>query len=88
MKKEEQTMNEEILAKLKEAKSAEEILAIAKEDGKEVTAEQARELYDRLHGGGELSDDDLAKVAGGGFHRIIDSPFDAKRIEYTVTIPY
>ena len=38
-------MNEEILAKLKEAKSAEEILAIAKEDGKEVTAEQAKELY-------------------------------------------
>ena len=66
MKKEEQAMKEEILAKLREAKSAEDFIAITKESGRELTAEQARELYDRLHGSGELSDDDLAKVAGGG----------------------
>ena len=61
-------MNEEMLAKLKElkeAKSAEEILAIAKRNGREVTAEQAQAAFDALHGAGELSDDDLAKVAGG-----------------------
>ena len=59
-------MKEEVLAKLKEAKSAEEILTIAKRNGREVTAEEAQEVFDALHGSGELSDDDLAKVAGGG----------------------
>ena len=58
-------MKEEILAKLKEAKSAEEIIAIAKEGGGELTAEQAQALYDRLHSAGELSDEDLENVAGG-----------------------
>ena len=40
MKKEEQAMKEEILAKLKEAKSAEDFIAITKESGRELTAEQ------------------------------------------------
>lgn len=62
-------MAKEIPEKLKAAKSAEEVLAIAKAEGKELTAEQAQKLFDQLHGGGELSDDDLEKVAGGiAFH--------------------
>ena len=57
---------EEMIAKLKEAKSVEEIVAIAKEYGKEVT------LLDRMKGSanGELSDEDLDAVVGGG---IIDT---------------
>ena len=57
-----------MIAKLKEAKSVEEIVAIAKEFGKEVTLEQAQELLDRMKGAanGELSDEDLDAVVGGG----------------------
>ena len=59
-------MNEEMLKKLKEAKSAGDVAAIAKEHGKELTAEQAQEIYDKLKAAnGELSDDDLEGVAGG-----------------------
>ena len=38
-----------------------------KEYGKELTLEQAKELFDKLNaaGSGELSDDDLEAVAGG-----------------------
>ena len=59
-------MNEEMLAKLKEAKSVEEIIRIAKEYGAEVTEEKAKELLTMLtEAGGELSDDALTAVAGG-----------------------
>ena len=57
-------MNKELIAKAKEAKSAEELLALAKENGIEMTEEQAKELYELLQSG-ELSDDDLDGVAGG-----------------------
>ena len=58
-------MANEIMEKLKAAKSAEELLDIAKANGKELTAEQAKTLFAGLHGDGELSDEDLDKVAGG-----------------------
>ncbi len=60
-------MNEEMLKKLQEAKSAEDVVAIAKEHGKEITLEQAQALLDRVKHtvSGELSDDDLEAVAGG-----------------------
>ena len=65
-------MNEEMLEKLQNARSAEEVIAIAKEYGREVTAEQAQELLDRLKAGaseGELSDD-LLEAVGGDSSRI------------------
>ena len=58
-------MEKEILKKLRAAKSPEEFLDIAKANGTELTAEQAKAGYDRLCGSGELSDDDLDKIAGG-----------------------
>lgn len=58
-------MDQEIIAKAKEAKSAEELLAMAKENGMELTEEEAEEYYDRLHASGELADDELDSVAGG-----------------------
>ena len=62
-----ETMQEELLEKLQNAGSAEEIIAIAKEYDLEVTAERAQELLDRLKTSeGELSDDLLEAVAGGG----------------------
>ncbi len=56
---------EELIAKLKEAKSSDEILALAKENGIELDEEKAKELFNQLNASGELSDDDLDKVAGG-----------------------
>ena len=47
-------MNEEMLTRLRNAGSAKEIVSIAKEYGREVTAEQAQELLDRLKVGGGL----------------------------------
>lgn len=60
-------MNEEMLNKLRGGKSPEEVIAIAKEYGKELTMEQAQELFDKLkaRATGELSDEELDAVAGG-----------------------
>ena len=61
-------MNEEMLKKLAGGvKSPEEVLAIVKEYGKELTLEQAQALFDKLKASatGELSDDDVEAVAGG-----------------------
>ena len=68
-------MEKEMIAKLKEAKSAEDVIAIAKEHGKELTQEQAQELYDKLKAaeGGELSDEDLEAVAGG-WNPVVELP--------------
>lgn len=56
----------EFMEKAKAAKSAEEIMEIAKAAGQEIAAEEAKELYEGLHKSGELSEDELNSVAGGG----------------------
>lgn len=62
-------LNKELLAKAKEAKTPEELLALAKENGIEMTAEEAQKIFAQLHSqSGELSDDELDNVAGGGCH--------------------
>ena len=59
-------MNEELLEKLRSAKTAEEVIALGKEYGKELTEEQAKELLEMTgNGTGELSDEELEAVAGG-----------------------
>ena len=60
-------MANEIFEKLKAAKSAEELVEIAKANGAEITAENAQKLFSQISGG-ELSDEDLEKIAGGRFH--------------------
>ena len=60
-------MNEEMIAKAKEAKSAEELLALAKENGVELNEEDAKMYFEQFNAKkGELSDDELDAVAGGG----------------------
>ena len=60
-------MNKDMIEKMKAAKSVEEIIAVAKEFGEELTKEKAAELLNSLGNvEGELSDDDLDAVAGGG----------------------
>lgn len=61
-------MNEELIAKARSAKSAEELLALAKENGVELTEEEASAYFEQLNKSGELSDDELDNVAGGGCH--------------------
>lgn len=59
--------NNELLEKAKQAASAEEILALAKKNGVEMTEEQANACYAKInHTSGELSDDELDNVVGGG----------------------
>ena len=56
-------MNKELFAKAKEANSAEELPALAKDNDIEMTEEQAQEHFERPNG--ELSDDELSSIAGG-----------------------
>ncbi len=60
-------MSGEVVERLKRTRSVEEVLSIVKEYGAEVTQEQAQELFDQFHEQGELSDDELAAVAGGEY---------------------
>lgn len=60
--------NEELLQKAKETKSAEELMAIAKQNGMELSEEEAQAYFAQLHKSGELSDEELGAVAGGGCH--------------------
>ncbi len=58
---------EEFVEKAKQAKSPEEVEAAAKECGLELTAEKLAKLEEALRGKkGELTDEELAGVAGGG----------------------
>ena len=59
-------MNEEMIAKAREAKSVEELMALAKETGIELTEEDAKMYFEQLSSKkGELSDDELDNVSGG-----------------------
>ena len=55
----------ELIAKAKTAKSAEELLALAKENGIELTAEEAKTYFAQLSASGAVSDDELDAVSGG-----------------------
>ena len=62
-------LNKELLAKAKNAKTPEELIALANENGMEMTEESAEAYYNLLHPqNGEVSDDELGNVAGGGCH--------------------
>ena len=64
LRKELNMNKEDFLAKLKDVKSVDDILALAKENGIEITPEKAKELFEQLSGN-ELSDEQLESVAGG-----------------------
>ena len=57
----------EMIEKAKAAKNAEELLIIAKENNVEMTAYEAKTLFEQMNPkSGELDDDELDTVAGGG----------------------
>lgn len=59
----------EILEKAGQAKSAEELIALAEENGYPLDEERARKYFGQLNRSGELSDEELDNVAGGGCYR-------------------
>lgn len=63
-------LSREIVEKIKSAKSADEVLAVAKECNVEITPEEANKYFHQLHLG-ELDDDLLVNVSGG-----CDNSFD------------
>ena len=66
-------MNEEMIAKAKEAKSVEELITLAKENGVELNEEDAKMYFEQLNAKkGELSDDELSNVSGGGCETTVD----------------
>ena len=60
----------ELTSKMKsvamQAKSVEELLKLAEAYGYEVSKEEAEEIYAELNQAGELSDEELENVTGGG----------------------
>ena len=61
--------NKELLAKAKKAKTPEELITLAKENDFEMTEESANAYFKQLHPKtGEISDDELDNVSGGGCH--------------------
>ena len=58
-------VSKELLEKAKTAKSAEELIEMAKEENIELTVEQAAKAFAELHKAGELSDEELDNVSGG-----------------------
>ena len=59
-------ISKELLEKAKTAKSAEELLEMAKAEHIELTAEQATKALAKMNKNGKLSDEELDNVAGGG----------------------
>ncbi len=66
-------MDKNLILKAKEAKSVEELIALAKENGVELNEEDAKMYFEQLNAKkGELSDDELDAVAGGGCETKVD----------------
>lgn len=58
-------MKKEILEKIREVGSVEELLVLAEKNGVKLSKEKAEEYFESLNKGGELSDDELDSVSGG-----------------------
>ena len=59
-------ISKKLLEKAKQAKTAEELLAMAKAENIELTEEEAAKAFAELNKSGELSDEELDNAAGGG----------------------
>ena len=57
--------SKELIEKAKTAKTAEELLVMAKAENIELSAEEAEKAFAELNKTGELSDEELNNVAGG-----------------------
>ncbi|MGN1100113.1 MAG: hypothetical protein ACI4S9_07175 [Christensenellales bacterium] len=84
-------ISKELLEKAKTAKTVEELLALAKAENIEMSAEQAAKAFAEFNKTGELSDEELDNVSGGGCGDP-ETPGEPKfnvgdRVYYLVTKP-
>ena len=79
-------ISKELLEKAKTAKSAEELLEMAKAENIELTEEEAAKAFAELNKSGELSDEELDNVSGGcaGPYQSGDTPLfnSGDRVKY------
>ena len=59
----------ELIEKARQANSPEELLSLAKENNIELSEDKAKEYFERLNNSGELSDEELDNVSGGGCYK-------------------
>jgi len=79
----ENKLTPELLEKAKQTKSPEELIALAKENGAELMEEEANTYFAKINKSGELADDELDNVAGGGcVQEAVGSAYDAARDAY------
>ncbi len=64
----------ELIEKARQARSTEEIIALAKEHDIEMSEEGAKAYFEKLNSSGEMSDDELDNVSGGGCDRFHECP--------------
>lgn len=62
----ENKLTPELIEKAKQANSPEELSALGKENGIELAEEEAENYFELLHKSGELADEELDNVSGGG----------------------
>ena len=80
-------LTSEMIEKAKAAKSAEELIALAKDNGVEMTADEAATCFAQLNPkSGELNDDELDAVAGGACADSNDNDNPAVGVGDTVQI--
>ena len=78
----------ELIAKAKAATSAEELLDLAKENGLELSEEEAKTCFEQLHANVEVSDDELEAVSGGGICQDVIDFFQGRDGGKDSTCPY
>ncbi len=81
------TSDSDLMARLEKAQNAQEVSDLLAEKGITVSADVIDEFMDQQQGAGELSEEDLEKVAGGGFKLRYINPFYwvGRLIAYAVT---
>ncbi len=78
----------ELIAKAKAAESAEELLELAKENGVDITEDEAKTCFEQLHANAEVSDDELEAVSGGGVCQGIIDFFQGRNGRKDSSCPY
>lgn len=59
-------LSKELIEKAKQAKTVEELSGLAKAENIELSADEAARIFAKLNENGELSDEELDNVSGGG----------------------
>ena len=77
-------LHPELIAKAKEAKNAEELLALAKENNVELTEQEAKTYFEQLSANGALSDEELDLVSGGGCPESESEPVETQPVLDTI----